>query len=113
VKLLRFLQLYPPPADAVQRGKLGEALTKVLTRTEVSESVNKSNADHAILFEAINLIIHQGEASDPALRSQAMTLLGRFIAVKEPNIRYVTYLCAAVAVVAAHNGLLFSQITGL
>jgi AP-2 complex subunit alpha len=87
VKLLRFLQLYPPPADAVQRGKLGEALTKVLTRTEVSESVNKSNADHAILFEAINLIIHQGEASDPALRSQAMTLLGRFIAVKEPNIR--------------------------
>jgi hypothetical protein len=39
----------------------------------------------------------QGEASDPTLRTQAMTLLGRFIAVKEPNIRCVlTSLCSQV-----------------
>lgn len=89
VRLLRFLQLYPPPSDAGQREKLNEALTRILNKTEVSDSINKSNADHAILFEAINLIIHHGEASNSSLRSQAMHLLGRFIAVKEPNIRYL------------------------
>lgn len=89
VKLLQFLQLYPQPADANQRTKLTDALNHIIEKTEVSESVNKSNADHAILFEAVNLIIHHGESSLPELRSQAMSLLGRFIAVKEPNIRYL------------------------
>ncbi|CAN0224204.1 unnamed protein product, partial [Ectocarpus fasciculatus] len=31
----------------------------------------------------------QGRDSNEELRSKAMTLLGRFIAVKEPNIRYL------------------------
>ncbi|CAM9880160.1 unnamed protein product, partial [Phaeothamnion confervicola] len=87
VKLLKFLQLYPPPPDATQRDMLVKALEEILDKTEVSDSVNKSNADHATLFEAINLIIHHGRDSEPELRAKAMTLLGRFIAVQEPNIR--------------------------
>ncbi|CAM9336963.1 unnamed protein product [Chrysoparadoxa australica] len=89
VRLIKFLQLYPPPSDEAQNTKLTDVLTKVLDKTEVSESVNKSNADHSVLFETINLIILQGEASEASLRAQAMTLLGRFIGVKEPNIRYL------------------------
>lgn len=58
VKLLKFLQLFPPPADGSQREKLDEALERIMTKTEVSTSVNKSNADHCILFEAVNVIIH-------------------------------------------------------
>ncbi|CAM9231402.1 unnamed protein product, partial [Ectocarpus sp. 13 AM-2016] len=89
VKLLKFLQMFPPPADGSQREKLDEALEKIITKTEISASVNKSNADHCILFEAVNVIIHHGRDSNEELRSKAMTLLGRFIAVKEPNIRYL------------------------
>jgi len=59
-----------------------------LPRLSLSQQqVNKSNADHAVLFEAVNLIIHQGTTSDPALRHQVLALLGRFIQVREPNIR--------------------------
>ncbi|CAM9885715.1 unnamed protein product, partial [Laminaria digitata] len=82
VKLLKFLQLFPPPTDGSQREKLDEALDKIITKTEISASVNKSNADHCILFEAVNVIIHHGQDSNEELRSKAMTLLGRFIAVK-------------------------------
>ncbi|CAM9208245.1 unnamed protein product, partial [Scytosiphon promiscuus] len=89
VKLLKFLQMFPPPADGSQREKLDEALERIITKTEISVSVNKSNADHCILFEAVNVIIHHGRDSNEELRSKAMTLLGRFIAVKEPNIRYL------------------------
>ncbi|CAM9271765.1 unnamed protein product, partial [Discosporangium mesarthrocarpum] len=89
VKLLKFLQLYPPPVDRSQKEKLREVLDRILTKTEVSQSVNKSNADHSILFEAVNLIIHQGPDGDDGLRKKAMGLLGRFISVKEPNIRYL------------------------
>jgi AP-2 complex subunit alpha len=51
--------------------------------------VNKNNSDHAILFEAINLIIHYKNAAYEVLRKDIVTLLGRFIEVKEPNIRYL------------------------
>jgi len=90
VKCLRFLQLYPPPSETALATKLSDVLKKILTNTEVSEKVNKSNADHSILFEAVNLIIIYGaEGSEPSLRSKAMNLLGRFISVREPNIRYL------------------------
>lgn len=96
----------------------------------MSKTVNKANADHAVLFEAVNLILAQGSAAQPKLKSQvpsplvttpplpflcpqvlllsmstvffhppsyppllcvpqALNLLGKFISVKEPNIRYL------------------------
>lgn len=38
VKLLKFLQLYPLPADESQREKLDEALERIITKTEVRHS---------------------------------------------------------------------------
>lgn len=35
VKLLKFLQMFPPPADRSQREKLDEALERIITKTEV------------------------------------------------------------------------------
>jgi hypothetical protein len=55
VKLLRFLQYYPPPAGPVLSERLTEVLRKILSREGLSathDASNKSNADFAILFEA-------------------------------------------------------------
>lgn len=95
VKLLRFLQYFPPPTDPEDVTKLNEVLNKVLTTTEVTKSVNKNNADHGILFEAVNLIIHMCIAGVTTMHGQAIALLGKFISVKEPNIRYLGLDCMA------------------
>eukprot|EP00505_MAST-04D_sp_SCG-Rhode-Island_P001696 Stramenopile-MAST_4_protein_1696 len=89
VKLLRMLQYFPLPKDSTLLGRLNEVLERILSRTEVTKSVNKNNADHSILFEAINLIIHQEDRSDERLRQKSVQLLGKYISVREPNIRYL------------------------
>lgn len=89
VKCLRFLSLYRAPDDSAQETRLNEALTKIITQTDGGGSVNKSNADHAVLFQAVNLIIHYGHDANERLRHQAMTLLGRFISTRDGNIRYL------------------------
>lgn len=89
VKCLRLLQYYRPPAERTQAELLNEVLGSILIKTEVSESQNKSNADHSILFEAVNLVILYGPEAAAYLKDQVCTLLGRFIAVKDPNIRYL------------------------
>mmetsp|Transcript_119288 Transcript_119288/g.345029 ORF Transcript_119288/g.345029 Transcript_119288/m.345029 type:complete len:982 (+) Transcript_119288:103-3048(+) len=103
IKLLKFLQLYP---QALGQGnengsseqhiaQLTSVVSKILTETDVSDSINKSNADHAILFEAVNLICTWGSAGPAQLREGAMKLLGKFISVREPNIRYLGLLTMA------------------
>jgi AP-2 complex subunit alpha len=89
IKLLKLLQYFDCPQDATHKARLNECLKKILTKTDVTKSVNKNNADHAVLFEAVNLIIAHGDDADPKLRTQAITHLGRFISVREPNIRYL------------------------
>jgi AP-2 complex subunit alpha len=89
VKCLRLLQYYKMPAEKNQSELLNEILGNILIKTEVSESQNKSNADHSVLFEAINLVIMYAGDAASYLKDQVCTLLGRFIAVKDPNIRYL------------------------
>ena len=62
---------------------------KIITGTEVGNNVNKNNADHAILFEAINLVIHYKDKAFEMLRKDILVLIGRFISVSESNIRYL------------------------
>mmetsp|Transcript_12726 Transcript_12726/g.30905 ORF Transcript_12726/g.30905 Transcript_12726/m.30905 type:complete len:983 (+) Transcript_12726:177-3125(+) len=105
IKLLKFLQLYPQALSAGggENGgskeqhieQLVNVVSKILTETDVSDSINKSNADHAILFEAVNLIVTWGSAGPAQLREGAMKLLGKFISVREPNIRYLGLLTMA------------------
>ena len=62
-------------------------LQRVLQGSEVVKNVYKNNAMHAILFEAINLVMHLD--SEQELVAQCVALLGKFIGVREPNIRYL------------------------
>lgn len=55
----------------------------------MTKSVNRNNAEHCVLFEAIHLIIKQGEASEATLRAKAVAHLSKFINIREPNIRYL------------------------
>lgn len=64
-------------------------LLRILTRTEVTKSVNKNNSDHGILFEAINLVIHYKDNVDLELQNKTKEMLKRFISVREPNVRYL------------------------
>ncbi|CAE7872724.1 ALPHA-ADR, partial [Symbiodinium sp. KB8] len=87
VQCLRFLQLFPRPSEAGVDSILCETLEKILNGTKITRSVNRNNADHAELFEAVNLIIKYGEESETSMRNLAMQHLTRFINIKEPNIR--------------------------
>lgn len=107
IKLLKFLQLYPTSLAQPQENggasdngaahitQLTSIVSKILTETDVSDSINKSNADHAVLFEAVNLIVTWGSSGPAQLREGAMKLLGKFISVREPNIRYLGLLTMA------------------
>jgi AP-2 complex subunit alpha len=89
VRILRLLQLFPiPPVEAL-RTRLNEVVGHILSKTEVTKSVNRNNAEHCVLFEAIALLVKQGEASDLGLRAKAVALLSKFINIREPNIRYL------------------------
>lgn len=89
IKLLKVLQLFPYPLDPRLSQDLIDSLQRIISTTDVTRSINKNNTDHSILFEAINLIIHYKDSISQSMRSQAAVLLGKFISVKEPNIRYI------------------------
>ena len=89
IKLLKVLQMYPPPEDSTIMGSLIEILSKIIKKTEVTKMVNKNNADHGILFEAAYLIILYKNGIPQELRSETISLLSIFITVREPNIRYL------------------------
>lgn len=81
--------MFPAPSDQGLLTKINEVLLQVVHKTEVTKNVNKNNSDHSILFEAFNLTIHYKNAAFETLRKDLVTLLGKFISVKEPNIRYL------------------------
>ena len=51
------------------------------------QNVNKSNAHHAIIFEAVALAL--ATEADEEILGQAVSLLAKFINVREPNIKYL------------------------
>ncbi|CAM4780291.1 unnamed protein product [Rotaria magnacalcarata] len=90
VKLLRLLQNYPPPDDASVRSRLNECLDTILNKAQEplkSKKVQHSNARNAVLFEAINLIIHMDCESKLLVR--ACNQLGQFLLNRETNLRYL------------------------
>lgn len=89
VKCLRFLQLFGVPTNPNDENVLCEILSAILNHTDISENPNKANTEHCILIEAINLILKYGLDARKALRDIALSSLGRFIGVKDPNIRYL------------------------
>ncbi|KAM3140321.1 hypothetical protein pb186bvf_007481 [Paramecium bursaria] len=90
VKILRILGYFPPPPVSTEAHRyLTECLTRIIKKTEVTKSINKNNVDHGILFEAANLVITYGGAVGMELKNDILKLLGIFISVKEPNLRYL------------------------
>ncbi|KAI8073274.1 adaptin N terminal region-domain-containing protein [Gongronella butleri] len=88
VKCLRLLQYYPPPDDPKLRTDISELLQIIMTNSQDSpKNVQHSNAQNAVLFEAISLAIHLD--SNSTICAQAAALLGRFISSKETNVRYL------------------------
>lgn len=87
VKTMRALQYFPAIDDPNTRKSLFEVLQRVLMGTDVVKNVNKNNASHAVLFEALALVMHLD--AEKEMMSQCVALLGKFIAVREPNIRYL------------------------
>jgi AP-2 complex subunit alpha len=63
-------------------------LQKILNLAlEMPKNVQQNNAQNAVLFEAINLIIHLD--TEQALMKQISTRLGKFIQSRETNVRYL------------------------
>ena len=54
---------------------------------EMPKNVQQNNAQNAVLFEAINLIIHLD--NEHALMAQISARLGKFIQSRETNVRYL------------------------
>jgi AP-2 complex subunit alpha len=89
IKCLKILCLFPPPNDEDALSAINEYLINLVTGTEVGTNVNKNNGDHAILFEGIKLVIHYKDKAHEILRKDILALLGKFISVREANIRYL------------------------
>lgn len=93
VKLLRFLRYFPATLKKDLGRKLHDVLDNIMLSAEKviaksSLSNNHKNALNAVLFEAIDLVLHYH--TDNELVKQAAQLLGRFISPKESaNIRYL------------------------
>ncbi|KAJ0964279.1 hypothetical protein J5N97_029401 [Dioscorea zingiberensis] len=87
VKTMRALQYFPTIEDPSTRRSLFEVLQRILMGTDVVKNVNKNNASHAVLFEALGLVMHLD--AEKEMISQCVALLGKFISVREPNIRYL------------------------
>ncbi|KAF7559102.1 hypothetical protein G7046_g5039 [Stylonectria norvegica] len=88
IKLLRLLQYFPPAEDTHVREMIRESLQRILNLAmETNKNVQQNNAQNAVLFEAINLIIHLD--TEHGLMKQISTRLGRFIQSRETNVRYL------------------------
>eukprot|EP00043_Microstomoeca_roanoka_P007809 m.75530 g.75530 ORF g.75530 m.75530 type:complete len:907 (-) comp13986_c2_seq1:93-2813(-) len=98
VKLLRLLQLFPFPDDQPVAARMNETLQRLLARVKELPPprpdgrpsrvrVQYFNANHACMFEAMNLIAHYDNNADLQLR--ACTLLGDFLVHKETNMRFL------------------------
>lgn len=65
-----------------------ETLQKIMdSALEMPKNVQQNNAQNAVLFEAINVIIHLD--TEEALMIQISQRLGKFIASRETNVRYL------------------------
>ncbi|KAA0177391.1 hypothetical protein FNF27_01169 [Cafeteria roenbergensis] len=89
VRILRALRHFPFPTDKTVQVPLTDVLTDVLRGTPVTKSLNHNNASHAILFEAINIVIRYGTNGPASLRERAVEHLSQYVNIREPNVRYL------------------------
>ena len=89
VKCLRTLQYFPTPTDPSVVKSLVETIKRILgAGGDVIKNQNKSNAIHAIVFEAVAVAVSLVDY--PELLPIATAILAKFLTAKEANMRYVT-----------------------
>ncbi|MED6106440.1 hypothetical protein PIB30_004672 [Stylosanthes scabra] len=84
VKTMRALKYFPTVEDPNTRRSLFE---RILLGTDVVKNVNKNIASHAVLFEALAVVMHHD--AEREMMTQCVSLLGKFISFREPNIQYL------------------------
>jgi len=89
VKCMRALQYFPTPEDPEYLRAEVDVIRQVLSTTDMVKNVNKNNALHAVLFEAVRLADALDLGADTSLLEEAVATLGRFIELNEPNIVYL------------------------
>ncbi|KAL8700842.1 MAG: hypothetical protein Q9201_005235 [Fulgogasparrea decipioides] len=88
VKFLRLMQYYPPSEDTHVRSLIRESVQQVLHEAMLMpKNVQQNNAQNAVLFEAVNLVIHLD--TEHNLMVQISSRLGKFIQSRETNVRYL------------------------
>lgn len=88
VKALRLMQYYPPSQDSHVRQIIRDSLHQIMENaSETPKNVQQNNAQNAILFEAINLVIHLD--TEEELMVELSVRLGKFIQSRETNVRYL------------------------
>ena len=88
VKLIRLMQYFPPSEDAHIRKLMRDSLQVILDNAvDMPKNIQQNNAQNAVLFEGINLIIHLDTEQD--LMVQISTRLGKFIGSRETNVRFL------------------------
>ncbi|KAK1141386.1 hypothetical protein N8T08_009058 [Aspergillus melleus] len=88
VKLLRLLQYYPPSEDSHVREIIRDSLQQIMhAAMDTPKNVQQNNAQNAVLFEAINLLIHLD--TEHSLMLQISSRLGKYIQSRETNVRYL------------------------
>lgn len=88
VKLLRLLQFFSPSNDETLKQSLRKVITEIIQANSVqTKNIQQSNAQNAVLFEAINLAIHHD--MDHSLMEQIVQILGHFLSSRETNTRYL------------------------
>ncbi|KAA8650073.1 hypothetical protein EYZ11_008746 [Aspergillus tanneri] len=88
VKFLRLLQYYPPSEDSHVREIIRESLQQMMhAAMDTPKNVQQNNAQNAVLFEAINLLIHLD--TEHSLMLQISSRLGKYIQSRETNVRYL------------------------
>ena len=87
VKLIKFLQCFPPPDDLTLAEQLDDVLGLIVDDQKDSHSqLQQSNVSNAVLYEGINLALH---ISSPLIIDKALKVLRSHIVSKETNVRYL------------------------
>ena len=89
VKCLRALQYFPTPEDPEYLQAEVEVISGILQGTDTVRNVNKNNALHSVLFEAVSLAAQLDLGEDRGLIERSISVLGTFITKSEPNIAYL------------------------
>lgn len=78
-----------PPQTNELKVPLFEGLKRTLTGVKWSKSSTMNNSSRCVAFEAISLIVLYGQESRSDLIASSIELLGKFVASKNANTRYL------------------------